>query len=340
MLKLPTGVHVQKRPSGKIRYYYHPGRGTAAAGRRVRLPDDPHTAAFWEALARARSKVEHRPTIAGMVDAYLASPEFAEKSTNTKDLYLRYLREFQAELGAMAPDDLKPYSIARLRDNLAATPGRANLTISAIGVVYRWGREQGWVMQASPVAGIGRLKLGEHQPWPQEALDAFPTALPPALARACMVGLYTGQRLGDVLAMRRSAVEGDGIWVRQQKTGKLLLIPLHSAIRQIVLGAPDVVCPKNASGEPFSADQFEGALRRARKNVKVMDGLVFHGLRKNSTVHLIEAGCTEAEVAAVTGMSLQMVVHYGKAARQKKLAVEALRKLELYPQQSNQELSA
>ena len=331
MLKLPTGVHVQKRPSGKVRYYYHPGRGTAAAGKRVRLPDDPHTAEFWAALARARSEMERRPTIAGMVDAYLASPEFAEKSKNTKELYLRYLREFQQELGSMRPDDLKPFSLARLRDNLSDKPGRANLTISVIGVVYRWGREQGWVMQASPVAGIRRLKGGEHPPWPQEALDAFPTALPPALARCCMIGLYTGQRLGDVLAMRRSAVEGSGVWVRQQKTGKLLLIPLHSAIREIVLSAADVVCP-DPTGKEYTTDAFHGAWERARAKAKVMGGVVFHGLRKNATVALIEAGCSEAEVAAVTGMSLQMVIHYSKGARQKTLAAEALRKLELYPQ--------
>ena len=58
------------------------------------------------------------------------------------------------------------------------------------------------------------------------------------------------------------------------------------------------------------------------------DGLVFHGLRKSAVVMLLEAGATEAEVAAVTGQSLQMVVHYGKQVNQKRLAAAAILKWE------------
>jgi hypothetical protein len=42
----------------------------------------------------------------------------------------------------------------------------------------------------------------------------------------------------------------------------------------------------------------------------------------------IEAGCTEAEVAAVTGQSMQMVAHYAKQVNQKKLAKAAVLKWE------------
>lgn len=271
-----------------------------------------------------------------MVDAYLASPKFAALAAGSQDKYLPNLMEVRAELGDVHPDDLKPYSLARLRDNMAATPGKANSMLSVIGALYAWGRERGWVTQANPATGIPKLEMGEHQPWSQEALDAFPEALPPPLARCCMIALYTGQRLGDVLAMRRSAVEGSGLWVTQEKTGKELLIPLHSAIRELVTSAPDVVCPKNELGEPYTADQFHAAWARARRHKgrplpPVLQTVVFHGLRKNATVNLLEAGCSEAEVSAVTGMSLQMVVRYGKGARQKRLAREAMRKLELYP---------
>ena len=271
-----------------------------------------------------------------MVDAYLASPKFAALAPNSKDKYLPNLMEVRAELGDVHPDDLKPYSLARLRDNLAATPGKANSMLSVIGALYAWGRERGWVTQANPATGIPKLEMGEHDPWPQEALDAFPEAMTPTLARCCMVALYTGQRLGDILAMRRSAVEGNGVWVTQQKTGKELLIPLHSAIRELVTKGTDVVCPKNELGEPYTTHQFHAAWTRARKLKgrplpPALKTVVIHGLRKNATVNLLEAGCSEAEVSAVTGMSLQMVVHYGKGARQKRLAREAMRKLELYP---------
>lgn len=345
-LQLPKGIHRKVAPSGRVKYYWHPGRGTDKAGPRIRLPDNPHTPEFWAELAKARQVVDptkaEAKTIAKMVDAYFASPKFAALKPSTQREYLRDLREFQEALGAQQPDALTPVAIARLRDNLAATPAKANKTIKVIGALYTWGRELGWTAQANPASGITLLETGEHQPWPQEALDAIPDALPLHLARCCMLGLYTGQRLGDVLSMRKTAVEGKSLWVRQEKTDKLLLIPLHSAIREMVLGAHDVICPK-ANGEAFNTDQFHAQWSRAKEKARakalVDAGVVFHGLRKNATVNLLEAGCTEAEVSSVTGMSLAMVVHYGKGARQRRLAREAMRKLELYPGTGKTELS-
>lgn len=57
-------------------------------------------------------------------------------------------------------------------------------------------------------------------------------------------------------------------------------------------------------------------------------GLVFHGLRKSAIVFLLEAGCTDAEVAAITGQSRQMVEHYARLVNQKKLAAVAINKWE------------
>ncbi|MDE0727495.1 MAG: tyrosine-type recombinase/integrase [Alphaproteobacteria bacterium] len=51
----------------------------------------------------------------------------------------------------------------------------------------------------------------------------------------------------------------------------------------------------------------------------------FHGLRKNATAALYEAGCTPQQVQGVTGhKTLKMVQHYGRGARQKRLAIQAM----------------
>jgi hypothetical protein len=49
-------------------------------------------------------------------------------------------------------------------------------------------------------------------------------------------------------------------------------------------------------------------------------GRVFHGLRKSAVVFLLEAGSTDAEAAAITGLSRQIVEHYARQVNQKKLA--------------------
>lgn len=56
--------------------------------------------------------------------------------------------------------------------------------------------------------------------------------------------------------------------------------------------------------------------------------LVFHGLRESAVVFLLEAGCTDAEVAAITGPSREMVQHYAREVNQHRLAASAVHKWE------------
>ena len=56
--------------------------------------------------------------------------------------------------------------------------------------------------------------------------------------------------------------------------------------------------------------------------------LVFHGLRKFAVNALLEAGCTDAEVAAITGQSREMIEHYSRQVNQRKLAQTAMSKWE------------
>ena len=49
--------------------------------------------------------------------------------------------------------------------------------------------------------------------------------------------------------------------------------------------------------------------------------LTFHGLRKNATAALIEAGCTEEEARSITGhKTTQMINKYSIGVRQKRMA--------------------
>jgi integrase len=65
---------------------------------------------------------------------------------------------------------------------------------------------------------------------------------------------------------------------------------------------------------------------------------VLHGLRKAAARRLAEAGCTEKEIAAVTGhTTLKEVARYTRAADQKLLAAGAVAKLtEQKPDENSQ----
>jgi integrase len=86
----------------------------------------------------------------------------------------------------------------------------------------------------------------------------------------------------------------------------------------------------NSEGRPWKQEAFGVAWRRACKAAGIQ-GLTFNDLRGTAVTRLAIAGCTEAEIASVTGHSLRDVRsildrHY--LHRDPALAESAIRKLE------------
>ena len=134
----------------------------------------------------------------------------------------------------------------------------------------------------------------------------------PWMWHATALALYTGQRQGDVLAMTWGQVNGELLKVRQEKTGKELAIPAHQRLLSLLTEIPrtSVCILTSTRGTPWTSDGFRASWQKALTGPLVSireNGLVFHGLRKASVVTLLEAGCSDAEVAAITGQSRQMV---------------------------------
>lgn len=92
------------------------------------------------------------------------------------------------------------------------------------------------------------------------------------------------------------------------------------------------VTAKKPTPKQIAAAQAEAALAPAK--AAAMTRLreartVFHGLRKNAVIMLLEVGCTEKEVEKIVGMSPDMVAHYAKRVRARHLAINAMKKLEI-----------
>lgn len=334
---LPEGVH-KVTSRGKEFYYWRPGRGTARADALrstwFRLPADPSSSAFWQAL-ECIQKPAQKPQggMAQMIAAYQGSPHYGTLRPATRREYDRYMRVLDETLGAMEPIDLGPAQVAAIRDGLGNTPAKANAMVRAIAALYKWGRQRGFAKD-NPASGIDKLKIGEYQPWPLWAWE-LTADLRPELRLACTLALYTGQRLGDILNMHMGQIKDGTIAVRQSKTGKSMRIPLHRELAPVLdecrrRGALFLV--SRPDGSQFTVDQFHAMWGRDMAKEPTArirrEGFAFHGLRKSATVKLAEAGCTEKEIAAITGQSLQMVEHYSKGADQLRLAREAIRKVE------------
>jgi integrase len=188
----------------------------------------------------------------------------------------------------------------------------------------------------NPAKEIKRLPTGDgHATWPDWAIDRFLASAPPMMGLALKLGLYTGQREGDVLAMSwhdydREHIDGAHIDVVQSKTGTKLWIPVHTLLCE-ALDSQERVSPimlTTDTGRPFRGSNFRHHFGNAMKAAGI-EGLSYHGLRYAATARLFEAGCNPKEVAAITGhRSLAMLDKYGREADQKRLARAAIVRLE------------
>ena len=83
-----------------------------------------------------------------------------------------------------------------------------------------------------------------------------------------------------------------------------------------------------AFNKPFSDAGYGNMMAAAISAAGLPDRCVLHGLRKAAARRLAEAGCTEKEIAAVTGhTTLKEVARYTRAADQKRPAAGAVAKL-------------
>ena len=144
------------------------------------------------------------------------------------------------------------------------------------------------------------------------------------------LAIFTGQRQADILRMSWHDYENEVIHVVQQKTGSKVWIPAHRELQAVLQScnrrSPIILTSR--VGRPFQSDHFRHVWRRATLEAE-LDGLTFHGLRHTAAERLAEAGCSDLEIAAITGhRTAAMVRRYTRDADKKQLARSAIAKLE------------
>ena len=113
-----------------------------------------------------------------------------------------------------------------------------------------------------------------------------------------------------------------------KRPGAELAIPVVQELQSIIDAAPaeNLTFLVTEFGRPFTAAGF-GNWFRERCNEADLPNCSAHGLRKAAARRLAEIGCTQHEIAAITGhASLSEVQRYTRGADQKRLAAAAVAK--------------
>jgi integrase len=131
--------------------------------------------------------------------------------------------------------------------------------------------------------------------------------------------------------MRRSDFLRGAIPVIQTKTSVELDIPIHPRLRIALEAGPNhgdyLICQRN--GRPISSARLSDILFKAAKDAGLPSDCVPHGLRKAAIRRLAEHGASAKQIAAVSGhRSLREIAHYTDKADQRRLAQDAMARLQ------------
>lgn len=332
---LPPEVH-RVVARGRPYYYWHPGRGTKRAeGKPIRLPDaEEKPKEFWIAVERLGGKPRYEAkSMAAMIEAYAASEHFEKLSDMTRRDYVRYLKFWTDQLGEFPVADVEACHIMDFRDlEYRGKASTANHSVAVLSAVYVWGIPRRFA-RSNPASDVKRIKIETdgRLPWPTWALEIAHEHFRPELRLAVALGLYTGQRLGDVLRMQRSDIGPGGIRVKQSKTKKGLMIPIHRTLRPDIdaaLAGPHDYLVCREDGRPFTGQDFQAMWSREMAKephgrIK-REGFSFHGLRTLAVAVLAKNGNDAIRIASITGQSLNIVELYLRDHSQQELGAQAI----------------
>lgn len=267
-------------------------------------------------------------TVGALVMAYKASPEWARLAPASQAVYATYLKVLEADPHTPVAD-ITRRDVLAVRDAVAVARGNGAATgfIRASSAMFTWAVDREWI-DTTPVIRIKSLPRGSLPAWSAEHVAKALRTLGEPLRRAVVLAAYTGQRRGDLCALRWDALDGGKLRFTQQKTGQVMVLTVQPALRAELDAwkreAVTLTILDNGHGQPWKASRLTEQLRRAlAKNG--MAGLGIHGVRKYVAASLADDGATTHEIAAVTGhRTLGMVQHYTESVDREKLAEQAV----------------
>jgi integrase len=295
-------------------------------------------ASYNEAIAR--KVIPPAGVLFSILQGYQASEDFRALAERTRRDYVAKIKLIEKAFGDFplsALFDRRTRGVFKAwRDKLATRSRRqADYAWSVLGRILSWAFDAGLVA-ANPCEKGGRLYRASRgdKVWSPDDEVNFLSKSPDHLRLPFLLALWTGQRQGDLLRLPWSAYDGTHIRLRQSKSGIRVVIPVGSPLKSALdAAANNKKCPlilTSSEGKPWTADSFRSSWRKACSAAGIF-GLTFHDIRGTAVTRLATAGCTEAEIATITGHSLRdvrSILDANYLHRDQALAESAIRKLE------------
>lgn len=304
-------------------------------GQSVMMSEEPGSPEFWEhytRLLKGRDPVPAKRTFEALILSYFESEAYAKLKPRTKADYRKYIEHVRKIWGSKDPARVETHHVYELHRANAERWRQANYLVQVLVVLLNHARLVGFVnkMHGNVARGIPLFKQKSDgwAPWPEDVREEFEEIASPRARLVYELCIGTGQRIGDVVKMRWDCLRGGVFEITQGKTDKPMLLPLTDRLRAYLatVERKGLTVVTDAKGRPVNYHVIADEMRKIKGAMQHPDSskYVTHGLRKNATIELYQAGCDDEMVKAVTGHSgVEMLKKYGGQVRQFSLAERA-----------------
>lgn len=307
------GIHrtTKKLKDGSERVYFYAWRGGP------RLEGEPGSDEFMQSYLDAKKKARLRftdpDTFGALLKEYQGAPEFAKLRASTRRDYLRTLdriAEKFEDMPIVALDDLAVRAeFKAFRDTFADRPREADRVWAVLKRVLNVAKDKGRI-RWNPCEGGGKLYDGSRAEfiWNAPDIALFEARAPHHLFGPFLAALETGQRQGDILALRWNQYDGTHIRLVQSKGRKPVSVRASSRLKAHLdsLSRVSTHVFVTSRGTPWTSDGYQASFRKLTTKLG-LSHLNFHDLRGTFITMRRREGASIEEIAAVTRHSIKDV---------------------------------
>ncbi|CAK01379.1 tyrosine-type recombinase/integrase [Bartonella tribocorum] len=326
----------------KIIWYVRIGHG-----KRIRIRGTYGTQEFVDnyksALAELQGIIPPKPKTGKLIEGSFAW--LLKQYFNSSDWYcLAKATKRQKELILMKVCDSIgniPYQAIEKKHIVAGverrkeTPAMARNFLKALNGLFNWAIDQG-LLESNPTVGVKRPALNNKDGfavWTEDDVEKYYQRWSHGTHERVWIDvlLYTGLRRGDAVRIGWKNVKDNIIHLKTEKSKYqtdvfLPILPeLAETLKIGPIGNETFICSK--TNQKFIKESFGNAFRDACNAAGIKKSA--HGLRKLAATRAANSGATVSQLKAIFGWTEdQMASLYTKSADRKRLALEAIKKLQ------------
>ena len=331
----PPHLHREITRHGRAVWYVRIGRGTRIRIR-AQFGSPEFDSEYRAALSGvpARKSTPSTSSLQWLIARYRETLDWNALSNATRRRRENIFKGVIETAGDESYARITSATILAGRHRRAKTPHQARHFLDAIRGLFRWAHKAGFI-KTDPTLGVHNLPRKRTEgftPWTEQHIAAYEARWPIGTRQRVWLDVlaYTGLRRGDVVRLGRQHVRDGVATLRPEKGGFVVevTLPILPVLQRTLDAGPtgDLTYVVGANGRPLTKESFGNEFKAACMSADVPGSA--HGVRKIAATRAAENGATEAELMAIFGWTdPKMAAHYSRAANRRKLAAQAIEKL-------------